>query len=220
MRFYFKVLNFKILAIFVVIICLFCAGINNIQNNNLTENSILTKERDNISNNFNSISNHTFISNDLKNNNFTNINFINELTSNILEQEEWNLNIPKINLSAKIADGTSSEILNQYIGHFSETPKQNGNVVLAGHNRGYNVNYFQRLKELEIGDSIYYTYNGTTKHYIVNSKKIIKDTEVNILENTEDNILTLITCVEDEPEYRRCIQAIENKKGERVKEVN
>ena len=30
-----------------------------------------------------------------------------------------------------------------------------------------------------------------------------------ILENTEENILTLITCVENEPNYRRCVQAEE-----------
>ena len=38
---------------------------------------------------------------------------------------------------------------------------------------------------------------------------IIKDTDWSRLENTEENILTLITCVENKPEQRRCIQAIE-----------
>ena len=28
--------------------------------------------------------------------------------------------------------------------------------------------------------------------------------------NTKDNKLTLITCVENQPQYRRCIQAVEN----------
>ena len=39
--------------------------------------------------------------------------------------------------------------------------------------------------------------------------KIIKDTDVKVLDNTEENVLTLITCVENEPEYRRCVQAKE-----------
>ena len=39
--------------------------------------------------------------------------------------------------------------------------------------------------------------------------KIIKDTDIDVLENTEENILTLITCVENEPNYRRCVQAEE-----------
>ena len=38
---------------------------------------------------------------------------------------------------------------------------------------------------------------------------IIKDTNWNYLKNTEKNKITLITCIENEPEYRRCIQAIE-----------
>ena len=47
------------------------------------------------------------------------------------------------------------------------------------------------------------------KEYEVEKNRIIKDTDWKYLENTEDNRLTLITCVENEPEYRRCIQAIE-----------
>lgn len=121
----------------------------------------------------------------------------------------WKLEIPKINLVADISEGTDVKTLDQYIGHFEETSKSQGNICLAGHNRGYSVNYFENLKELEIGDEIYYTYQGERLEYIVSSKNIIKDTDWSSLENTEDNRLTLITCVENQPELRRCIQAIE-----------
>ncbi len=134
-----------------------------------------------------------------------------EKNYNIPNVEEWKLEIPKINLVANIAEGTNKEILDQYIGHFEETQKYVGNIGLAAHNRGYKVNYFQKLKELEIGDVIYYTYNGIQKNYVVELKTIIKDTEWNKLRNTEDNRLTLITCVEDKPSFRRCIQAKESK---------
>ena len=103
----------------------------------------------------------------------------------------------------------NGETLNEYIGHFEETKKDIGNVGLAAHNRGYKVNYFQRIKELENGDEIIYTYGNKTKIYKVADKTIIKDSDWTKLENTEENILTLITCLEDEPEYRRCIQAVE-----------
>lgn len=129
----------------------------------------------------------------------------------IIDNSIWKLNIPKICLEASISEGTSSEILNKYIGHFEETQKAKGNIGLAAHNRGYDVNYFERIKELEIGDEIYYTYNGKTSVYIVESKTIIKDTDWTKLENTKDNKLTLITCVENQPQYRRCVQAIERK---------
>ena len=84
-----------------------------------------------------------------------------------------------------------------------------GNIALAAHNRGYKVNYFQDLKKLEIGDEIYYSYKNIKRKYIVNSKAIIRDTDLQVLENTKENILTLITCLENEPQYRRCIQALE-----------
>ena len=128
--------------------------------------------------------------------------------------ENWKLEIPKINLDAKIVEGTTDEILNKYIGHFEGTGVLNGNVALAAHNRGYDVNYFERLKELNIEDKVYYTYGDVKKEYIVFSKEIIKDTNVDILDDFQNgkNILTLITCVEDMPELRRCIRCIETNK--------
>ena len=122
---------------------------------------------------------------------------------------EWKIEIPKINLVANIVEGTTEEILNSYVGHFSETECINGNVGLAAHNRGYPVNYFARIKELEIGDEIIYKYKGEIKKYIVNEHQIIKETDWTYLENTKENRITLITCVEDLQEYRRCIQGIE-----------
>ena len=139
-------------------------------------------------------------------------NFI-EAESTIAQNQEkneiWKIEIPKISLIADIKDGTTKEVLNQYVGHFEETQKENGNIGLAGHHRWYEVNYFQNLKLLKEGDTIIYTHNEFIKEYEVEKNRIIKDTDWKYLENTEDNRLTLITCVENEPEYRRCIQAIE-----------
>ena len=126
----------------------------------------------------------------------------------------WYLEIPKIDLKAEIKDGTTKEIMEDYIGHFEETKKDEGNVGLAAHNRGYKNNYFQRLKELEEGDSIFYNYQGETKEYIVTKHVIIKDTDWTYLKDTNENTITLITCVENEPEYRRCIQGKEVKESE------
>lgn len=115
----------------------------------------------------------------------------------------------KLILLHGIAEGTKEQVLDCFVGHFEESPIEKGNVCLAAHNRGYNVNYFQNLKELDIGDEIYYTFNNIKRRYIVDSKKIINETDWSMLNNTKENKITLITCVEDEPEYRRCIQAIE-----------
>ena len=123
--------------------------------------------------------------------------------------ERWYLEIPKINLRADIKEGTTKEIMDDYIGHFEETTKEKGNVGLAAHNRGYKNNYFQDLKKLKEGDIIFYNYQGRTIEYEVTKHVIIKDTDWSYLEETEENKITLITCVENEPEYRRCIQGEE-----------
>lgn len=125
------------------------------------------------------------------------------------ENEDWYLEIPNINLKAKISEGTTKEVMDRFVGHFEETPKLIGNVALAAHNRGYENNYFQNLKNIKEGDNILYGYKGKTKEYIVEKHLIIKDTDLSCLENTDENMITLITCVENEPEYRRCIKGIE-----------
>jgi len=122
---------------------------------------------------------------------------------------KWKLIIPKISLEAEISECTSKEVMDKYIGHFEETSKKNGNIGLAAHNRGYAVNYFSQIKLLKTGDEIIYKYYNFEKKYLVIENKIIKDTDWSYLQQTEENRITLITCVENEPEYRRCIQAIE-----------
>lgn len=137
-----------------------------------------------------------------------------ELNQKTIEESEWTLKIQKINLEAKINEGTTKEVMDEYIGHFEETPKEVGNIGLAAHNRGYKNNYFENLKKLQIGDEITYIYKGKEKNYKVSKISIIKDTDWSMLENTEENELTLITCVENEPEYRRCVKAEEIRKEE------
>ena len=131
-------------------------------------------------------------------------------TQNVKEEpkiveESWKLKIPIIELEANIAEGTSEEVLNTNIGHFEETSKTIGNIGLAAHNRGYDVNYFANIKKLKEGDVIKYKYNSFEKEYIVTTNTIIKDTDWTKLEKTEENTITLITCVENEPQFRRCI---------------
>ena len=124
-------------------------------------------------------------------------------------KEEWYLEIPVINLKAEIREGTTKEIMDDYIGHFEETKKEEGNVGLAAHNRGYKNNYFENIKNLKEGDKVHYKYKNFEKEYVVTKQNIIKDTDWSDLENTDDNTITLITCVENQKEYRRCIQAKE-----------
>lgn len=123
--------------------------------------------------------------------------------------EIWQIEIPRISLIANIEEGATSEILNKNIGHLKNTSRDKGNVGLVGYNRGHNVNYFKDLKLLKKGDEIKYKYNTFEKIYEVEKCRIIKKHEWEYFEETEENMLTLITWIKNQPEYRRCIQAVE-----------
>lgn len=125
------------------------------------------------------------------------------------KENKWRIQIPKINLDVHIKEGTSASVMLQAVGHFEETSKWNGNVGLAAHNRGYQCNFFQKIKTLKIGDEIIYKTTNGKKVYRVQTNKVIKETDWSYLENTKDNRITLITCEENRREYRRCIQAVE-----------
>ena len=144
------------------------------------------------------------------------VNLIHNVSNNIInnenkveEKENWYIEIPAISLKAEIAEGTTKEVMDKFVGHFEETTTWIGNVGLAAHNRGYENNYFANLKKLKEGDIINYYYNGKMRKYIVSKLVIVEDTDWSYLENTEENTLTLITCVENETSYRRCVQATE-----------
>lgn len=125
------------------------------------------------------------------------------------KQNQWKIVIPKINLEAPIAEGTSSQVMDAYVGHFENTAILEGNIGLAAHNRGYPVNYFQNIKKLEKGDTIEYYLGEEKKTYEVQIVTVISDTDWTYLAQNGKNTITLITCVENKPEYRRCIQAVE-----------
>ena len=120
------------------------------------------------------------------------------------------ITIEKIDLiDAPTQEGTDLKTLENYIGHFTETPLLTGNIAFCSHNRGWeNGSYFSRLHELEEGDIIIYKNITGTHTYTVNSVKEIDETDFSILENTQDDRLTLLTCIADKREKRLCVTAI------------
>lgn len=116
------------------------------------------------------------------------------------------LKVPKLGLNAKVYDGENN--LEKGVGHFTDTAVFTGNVAIAGHNRGVN-SYFGEIHHLKAGDEITYTTKLGTKKYAVTSVRKINAADFSFLRETSDNRLTLITCVKNEPNFRRCVQAIE-----------
>ena len=62
-------------------------------------------------------------------------NFETFLNINYANLELWQVEIPKINLIAPIAQDTAQEVMEKYVGHFTKTAFWKGNIGLAAHNR-------------------------------------------------------------------------------------
>lgn len=62
-------------------------------------------------------------------------NFETFLNINYANLELWQVEIPKINLIAPIAQDTTQEVMEKYVGHFTKTAFWKGNIGLAAHNR-------------------------------------------------------------------------------------
>ena len=132
----------------------------------------------------------------------------NEVAS--IESNENNIlgiiKIEDIDFEGIIYEGTTQDILKIGVGHFEDTPNFDGNVCLAAHNTN---KFWAKLKNLKNGSKIVYTSYLGKKEYEVFSRKQIEETDFTLLENTKENIITLITCVKGQKEKRLCVQARE-----------
>jgi sortase A len=116
------------------------------------------------------------------------------------------LYIPKLDKTIKVFEGESLENMKKGIGHFAGTSAWDGNCALAGHNRGAAA-YFAFVKDLAIGDKLTYTTPRGTRTYEIHRKEKISETDFSGLARSSENILSLITCVENEAAYRWLVQA-------------
>ena len=118
------------------------------------------------------------------------------------------LSISKIGLNITVYDGDTFAAMLKGAGHIASTSAWNGNIGICGHNRGV-TNNFLRLKELAVGDIIQYTTTlGVRKYKVVTSERI-SETDWSKLQYTNDNRISLVTCIENVPGVRLIIQAVQ-----------
>ena len=117
------------------------------------------------------------------------------------------LNIRGRNIT--VYEGTSDSVLLLGAGHFAGTSAWNGNVALAGHNRGPNA-WFSDLINLRPGDPITYMTSAGFRPYTVTGTKIVSVNDLSPLNGSDKNILTLVTCVANRPDVRLIVTAEEN----------
>lgn len=116
------------------------------------------------------------------------------------------LKMPTINVSVKVYDGTTDANMKKGATHFTETSYWDGNVAMAAHNRN---SYFGKIYKLRSGDKITYETNLGTRTYAVESVYTIDDDDTSCLNDSNENRLTLVTCVENQSAYRWCVIAKE-----------
>ena len=122
------------------------------------------------------------------------------------DQSIGKLTIPKLNKTIKVYEGESLANMKSGAAHFESTSAWDGNVCVAGHNRG-SAGYFEGVKNLKNGDLIIYETKYGKRTYEVFYKEQIRDTDFSLLNWSDENIITLITCVEGVSDKRWAVQA-------------
>lgn len=118
------------------------------------------------------------------------------------------LQIPRLGVNVKVYQGTDAAQLAMGAGHFPGTSIWEGNVAIAGHNRGAN-GYFGEIHTLANGDTITLKTKLGTRTYAVISVTKVEEMDRSMLASTSDNCVTLYTCVRNESAYRWCVRAVE-----------
>ncbi|NDL66369.1 class D sortase [Anaerotalea alkaliphila] len=123
------------------------------------------------------------------------------------------IRIPKLKLELPIAEGTDAATLNYFVGHMVGTtyPGEVGNSVVSAHRSHTFGKFFNRLDELESGDTVTVeTARGKTT-YVVYKKLLVEPDDLSVLKSTDRHkVLTLITCDPMiNPTHRLVVHAVE-----------
>ena len=131
---------------------------------------------------------------------------INEEPKELTEEEEEKLingykpialmEIPSINLSQGVVEGITDDILQYYLGHFESSvkPGERGNFSVAGHRVSDYSEAFVNLYKVEVGDQVLIKANKKQYVYEVTDNFIVSPDRVDVLENTDEATITLVTC--------------------------
>ena len=103
-----------------------------------------------------------------------------------------NLEIPRLNLSVVVLEGVGDNILEVGAGHVPQTslPGKSGNVAIAAHRD----TFFRPLRNIQRNDVVRVTTTAGVFDYAVEWTRVVKPTDVEVLNPTEKPSLTLITC--------------------------
>lgn len=103
------------------------------------------------------------------------------------------VDIPRIKLSAAVAEGDDEKTLGKAVGHLPDTPlpwQRRGNVALAAHRDGL----FRPLEKVRLDDEVRVVTARGEYHYRVKKTHIVDPDDVWVIAPTDAPTITLITC--------------------------
>ena len=102
------------------------------------------------------------------------------------------IEVPRLDLSVVVFEGTSHRTLRHAVGHITGTalPGQPGNLGIAGHRD----TFFRPLRNIRLNDIIMLTTLRGAYRYRVVSTKVVSPDDVAVLDPDGNEILTLVTC--------------------------
>ncbi len=105
------------------------------------------------------------------------------------------IQIPAITVDAPIVQGDGWEQLKKGVGQHigSANPGETGNVVLSAHNDIFGE-IFRDLDRMRPGDEITIYTNQRAYTYVVSNNMVVEPTQVDLMEDTSQPTLTLISC--------------------------
>jgi sortase A len=102
------------------------------------------------------------------------------------------IEIPRLGVSAMIMEGVDQGTLRHAVGHIPGTPLpgHQGNTAIAGHRD----TFFRALRNVRHGDEITLTALDGSYRYLVDSTQVVGPDDTQVLNDSDDSILTLVTC--------------------------
>ena len=103
------------------------------------------------------------------------------------------VDIPRLKLSAAVAEGDDDKTLGKAVGHLPDTPlpwHRRGNVALAAHRDGL----FRSLEGIRLNDDVRVVTSRGEFHYRVTKTHIVDPDDVWVIAPTDTPTITLITC--------------------------
>lgn len=117
------------------------------------------------------------------------------------------ISMPEVDMTLPVLDGLSDANLMTGAGTMKQDQVAGqGNYSLAGHNWRDRTTLFSPLHRAEEGMSIFLTIDGETYEYSVSTIQTVEPTRIDIIEDQDEPMLTLVTCNHDGSE-RLIVQA-------------